>query len=611
MQPRKIELLAPAKDCTVGMAAINHGADAVYIGGPQFSARASAGNTIDEIRRLIDHAHLFHARVYVALNTLLNDGELQEARDIIHSLHGIGTDALIIQDMGLLECNLPPIPLHASTQTDNRSPAKVKFLQDVGFSRVVLARELSLKEIAGIRAATSVSLEFFVHGALCVSYSGRCAFSEKVSGRSANRGRCAQFCRHSYTLRDGKGAILKDNSYLLSLQDLDLSAHLQALLAAGISSLKIEGRLKDIDYVKNVTAFYRRALDEIIDRDETFVRASSGRCTFAFTPDPERTFHRGGCEYFLAQKNNRVGALKSPKSTGKKIGQVLRAQADFFEVETGEQIANGDGLCFFDGNDHLVGLRVNRVQGEKIFPRNRISIETGTTLYRNFDIAFHRLLQKSNDCRKLAITLTLAETAEGLSVAIVDEDGCASSRDFALAKERAKDAELMDRTLNRQMAKSGGTIFTVQQATINIPKTLYLSLATINHIRRKAFDHHMQVRLAQHGISQRPLIPNSAPWPADCPLPSEHRANRKAEDFFTRHGVDTLTAEASQPETTVLMTCRYCLKAELGFCKTANRQSRRLSEPLTITDKTGTYELAFNCKRCEMQVMMRPNPHFS
>jgi len=605
MQPRGIELLAPAGDCRIGIAAIDHGADAVYIGGPQFSARAAAGNTIDEMRQLICHAHLFHARVYVALNTLLHDSELSQALNIIHQLYDINADALIIQDLGLLECDLPPIPLHASTQTDNRSPEKVKFLEDVGFSQVVLARELHLEEIARIREATSIPLEYFVHGALCVSFSGRCTFSEKMSGRSANRGRCAQFCRHSYTLRDGKGKILKENSYLLSLQDLDLSAHLQALITAGINSFKIEGRLKDIDYVKNITALYRRALDKIIDQNENLIRASAGRCSFNFTPDPERTFHRGGCTYFLVKRHNRVGSLNTPKSTGKKIGRVLLAQNDFFEIETDEEISNGDGLCFLDGKNRLVGLRVNKVHGGKIFPRDKILIHSGTIVYRNFDIAFQRVLQKSKDCRKIGLMVTLTETPEGLNVMITDDDGCISTREFNLAKERAKDVEMMGRSLRRQMKKSGGTVFSVQKVEINISQMPYLPMAQINLIRRKAFDHHMKVRLKQHTISRRYLIPNSVPWPFDHTLPLEHVANFKAEAFFSRHGIDVPAIATKQPETNVLMTCRYCLKSELGFCKKKGID-QNLSEPLTITDDTGTYRLMFNCKHCEMQVVILP-----
>ncbi len=607
METRKIELLAPAKDCRHGRAAIDHGADAVYIGAPKFSARAAAGNPIEEIRQLIDHAHGFHARVYVALNTLLHDDELQEARDIICRLYEIGADALIIQDMGLLECDLPPIPLHASTQTDNRTVEKVRFLEDVGFSRVVLARELSLSEIKSIRSATTVALEFFVHGALCVCYSGRCTFSEKVSGRSADRGRCAQFCRHSYILKDGSGALIKDRSYLLSLKDLNLSSHLQDLIATGVTSLKIEGRLKDIDYVKNVTAHYRRTLDALFDRDPTLLRASSGRCSFSFTPDPERTFNRSGGPSFLFRDRNLAISLNTPKSTGKKIGKVLRTSAGFFEVETDEEIANGDGLCFFDGRNRLVGFRVNKTEGMRVFPKDRVSIEPGTILYRNLDTAFHRLLQKSEDCRKVGLVVTVFATAGGLGTTIVDDDGYISSEDIPLAKERARDPEMMRRSLSRQMKKSGGTIFAIHRVTIDMGAMLYLPLAAINDIRRKAFDHHLQVRRAEHTIPHRPLLPNSLPWPPDHVLPPEHIKNTRAGLFSARHQCGSGgSAAADRRDRRVLMTCRYCLKAELALCPQANRHAGNPVPPLTISDKTGTYELAFDCRRCEMQVLLIP-----
>ncbi len=605
MQPRKIELLAPAKDGSVGMAAIDHGADAVYIGGPKFGARTAACNSIDEIRKLIDHAHQFHARVYVALNTLLTDDEIGEAVDIIHKLHEIGADAVIIQDLGLLECDLPPIPLHASTQTDNRCAEKVKFLEDVGFSQVVLARELSLTEIKRIRAATSVPLEFFVHGALCVSYSGRCNFSEKVAHRSANRGRCAQFCRHSYTLKDGNGKILKENSHLLSLQDLDLSAHLEKLLLAGISSLKIEGRLKDMDYVKNVTAFYRRALDKIICRDDTLANSSSGRCTYSFTPDPERTFHRGGGSYFLYGRK-KIGAISTPKSTGKKIGHVKRSNADLFEIDTKETITNGDGLCFFDAENRLVGFRVNTVQGSKIFPKDRIVIPRGTILFRNFDTAFHRALQNSHDCRKIQVSVILSETADGLEVVVIDEDGITSSQSFPLAEERARDRELMQRSLARQMAKSGKTIFSVGKVTLEMTDIPYLPLSAINDIRRTAFAHHLQVRLEKHPIARKRRTRKTETWPVHLPLPLDHILNQKAAVFYAHHGMpSSFQAEQRSADAAVLMTCRYCIRAELELCPKINRDAPTPAGPLTISDNTGTYELAFDCDRCEMQVLLR------
>jgi 23S rRNA 5-hydroxycytidine C2501 synthase len=604
MHHNTIELLSPAKDCATGIAAIDHGADAVYIGAPRFGARAAAANTIAEIRQLIDYAHGFHARVYVALNTLLSDQELPEATAIAHQVYEIGADALIIQDMGLLECDLPPLPLHASTQCDNRTAEKVRFLEDVGFAQVVLARELSLGQIAEIRAATSVPLEFFVHGALCVSLSGRCRMSEVVAGRSANRGECAQFCRHRYTLKDGAGNVLKKDSHLLSLQDLDLSNHLRALIDVGISSFKIEGRLKDSNTIKNVTAYYRMALDAIIEEDKSLRRASSGRCTFTFTPDPARTFNRGATEYFLTEPRNRVGALRSPKSTGKEIGPVRKVQPPFLEVDTTEVIANGDGLCFFDDKDTLVGLRVNKVEGTRIFPKDRVDIHPGTLLFRNLDIAFNRQLKNSADCRKIDITVTITETPAGLGFTIVDEDGIRSFLDTPLVKEGSRNQEMMRKIFNQQVQKSGKTIFSVQEVVVTMERVLHLPVAMINDIRRKAFDAHLQVRLMQHDIQHTPLLPNTSPWPLEQNPPFEHIVNRKSQEFFTRHG---LTGFKDNQNKIVLMTCKYCLKAQLGICPLLAQQSRKQIEPLTITDNTGTYELAFDCRRCEMSVLSR-NP---
>ncbi len=392
MLHRKIELLAPAKNLVCGISAINHGADAVYIGGPQFGARAAACNSLVDIEKLVAHAHQFGAKVYVALNTVFDDRELELAVQLCHQLYGIGVDALIIQDVGLLESDLPPISLHSSTQMNNRTVDKVRFLEKVGFQQVVLARELSLSQIKEIRAATSVPLEFFIHGALCVSYSGQCYISEVMAGRSANRGECAQFCRHKFTLKDGQGKILAKDRYLLSLKDLNLSAHLGALIDAGISSFKIEGRLKDENYVKNVTAYYRQALDKIIDEDGGLQRSSSGRCSFGFIPDPSKSFNRGQTDYFLTDQRNRPGAIESPKSTGQRLGKVEHAEKRFFVLETGEEINNGDGLCFFDPEKGLVGIKVNRVENGKIYPKDPVVLPIGLTVYRNSDTAFNKML---------------------------------------------------------------------------------------------------------------------------------------------------------------------------------------------------------------------------
>ena len=386
MTSLETELLAPAKNILCGIAAINHGADAVYIGGPLFGARAAASNSLADIEKLVSYAHLFRAKVYVALNTLLTDSELDLAVEFCHQVYELGADALIIQDVGLLESDLPPIPLHSSTQMNNRTVEKVQFLEKVGFTQVVLARELSLAQIKKIRAATSVSLEFFVHGALCVSYSGQCYISEVISGRSANRGQCAQFCRHAFNLQDKNGVVLEKDRFLLSLKDLDLSNHLHALIDAGIRSFKIEGRLKDENYVKNVTATYRVALDKILDSRDGLVRASAGRCHFGFTPDPSRSFSRGATDYFLNKRRNVVGEIRTPKSIGKKIGRITAMDAKCFTLEGEEAVHNGDGLCFFHPKSGLVGVKVNRVEGRAIHPKNgtaQLHLSVGTEIFRN------------------------------------------------------------------------------------------------------------------------------------------------------------------------------------------------------------------------------------
>ncbi|EKD38245.1 MAG: hypothetical protein ACD_75C00807G0001, partial [uncultured bacterium] len=477
MTNRKIELLAPARDLACGLAAINHGADAVYIGGPRFSARSAAANSLQDLEKLVAYAHLFRAKVYVALNTVFDDRELARAVALAGQLHGIGVDALIIQDMGLLECELPPIPLHASTQVDNRTAAKVLFLEKVGFQQVVLARELSLPEIRAIRAATTVTLEFFVHGALCVSYSGQCYISEVVAGRSANRGECAQFCRHRYTLRDGRGKILARDRYLLSLKDLDLSARLVDLIDAGIDSFKIEGRLKDVNYVKNVTASYRQALDTIIEADNGLARSSSGRCSFAFVPDPARSFNRGKTEYFLGGKKNTVGAIDSPKSIGNELGRVISVERRFFTLTTGEAVNNGDGLCFFNSSGDLVGIRVNRVEGGRIYPKDPVAMPAGTRIYRNADTAFNSLLARSEQCRTLAVRIELQETVDGLRMLVVDEDGVASETRLKVDKKVARQTGAASLLADKQLKKSGGTIFSVAEIRVGLRPDLFFPAA--------------------------------------------------------------------------------------------------------------------------------------
>lgn len=607
---KKIELLAPAKNLACGISAINHGADAVYIGGPQFSARAAASNSLGDIEKLVAHAHQFRAKIYVALNTIFDDHELELAAGLCHQLYGIGVDALIIQDVGLLETELPPIALHSSTQMNNRTVDKVRFLEKVGFRQVVLARELRLDQIKEIRAATSVPLEFFVHGALCVSYSGQCYISEVMAGRSANRGECAQFCRHSFTLRDGQGKIIEKDRYLLSLKDLNLSAHLGALIEAGISSFKIEGRLKDENYVKNVTAYYRQALDTLIEADNRLQRSSSGSCSFAFTPDPQKSFNRGSTDYFLNKRRNRPGAIDSPKSTGQRLGQVLQAEKRFFTLETTEVINNGDGLCFFDPARGLVGIKVNRVENGKIYAKDPVVFAIGTMMYRNADTAFNKLLSNSGQCRTIAVQLDLKETADGLQLLIKDEDGIESATLVKAEKEVARQAGMIAILAEKQLRKSGGSIFSVGDVRVHLRPELFFPAAVFNDLRRKVFAGHLEKRLEHYQVERVELTANDFPWPTGEVSYLDNIANQKAAAFYRRHGVKTIdskTIRAADIENCALMTTRYCLRAQLKICPKMTNYLDESAGPLTIMDNTGAYKLEFDCSKCEMTVRKLPS----
>lgn len=605
MQQQPIELLSPARDLACGIAAINHGADAVYIGSPRFGARAAAGNSLQDIEKLVRHAHTFSARVYIALNTLFDDREIEEAARLAHQLSALGADALIIQDMGLLECDLPPIPLHASTQTNNRTPQKVQFLEQVGFQQVVLARELSLAQIRDIRAATTVALECFIHGALCVSYSGQCYISEMISGRSANRGECAQFCRHRYTLRDATGRILEKDRYLLSLKDLDLSAHIGKLIEAGISSFKIEGRLKDSNYVKNVTAFYRQLLDRCIDGDSRLARASSGRCSYGFVPDTNKSFNRGKTDYFLNSRRNTPGSPDTSKSLGELLGSVTKTENSAFTLKTAAVLHNGDGLCYFDSTGTLVGLKANRVEGQSVFHRETASPPRGTVMYRNHDVEFIKKLQRSEQCRYLRVDLLVTETAEGLCCRLQDEDGIHSQLELNLSKERAKQPGLIAGVIERQMRKSGGTVFQVDTVKVVVEDTLFVRAADINELRRLAFAGHLAERQSRYQRQEYTREPNAVPWLSRRVTYLDNITNGKAKAFYQRHGVtdfDLSEQGLTGEQDVALMTTRYCIKAQLGICPKMGGKPVRLAEPLTLTDNTGVYELEFDCPRCEMIV---------
>ena len=602
-----IELLAPARDLECGIAAVNHGADAVYIGAPRFGARAAAGNSLADVERLIRHAHLFGVRVYIALNTLFFDSELDEAVRLTHQLYDIGADALIIQDMGLLECGLPPIPLHASTQTNNRTPEKVRFLEEVGFRQVVLARELSLGQIRAIRQQTSVPLECFIHGALCVSYSGQCYISEQVSSRSGNRGECAQFCRHRYTLRDGMGRIVEQDRYLLSLKDLDLSAHVGELIEAGVSSFKIEGRLKDSVYVKNVTAHYRLLLDGILEGRPELSRASSGHCRFPFVPDTAKSFNRGKTDYFMREERARAGSIFSPKSLGEPIGTVVRTGRDWFRVKTQVALHNGDGLCYFDKDRELIGVKANRVEQGTIFHRNERSPDAGTQVFRNYDGEFVRAVRQSDQCRLLRLSAEVREVPTGLAVVLEDEDCIRSETVLAMERVEAMRPGKVADLIARQMRKCGGTCFEIAHVLVEVDAGRHLQASSVNELRRLALARHEEERLAVYLRELAEFSPNQVPWLSDQVDFLDNITNARAMAFYRRHGVERfdLSAEAcTAGKDSQLMRTRYCIRAQLGIC--LKEGGGDFIEPFTLTDNTGTYIVTFDCRSCEMILSRTP-----
>ncbi len=601
----KIELLAPARDLQVGKAAIDSGADAVYIGAPQFGARQAAGNTLEDIAALCQYAHIFDVRVWVTLNTILTDEELPQAEKLAWQLYEAGVDGLIIQDMGLLTMNLPPLRLHASTQCNNRTPEKVRWLQDIGMLRVVLARELSLQEIRAIREQTTIELEGFIHGALCVSYSGQCYLSEGTCGRSANRGACAQMCRQKYDILDKDGNILMKDKYILSLHDMDRSASLRALLDAGITSLKIEGRLKDETYVRNIVGYYRQLLDTIFaEKDSPYCCASKGIVSLPFTPHPQKTFHRGGIDYFLHTRTPEMVNMLSPKSTGEYIGTVVQGgrNCKCIQLDNVPDLQNGDGICYGDK-----GFLINKVEGNCIYPNQPIDIEAGTTLYRNYDKAFIQQLENARSPRKLPLSITFYETTEGFGLQIGD-----ITQVFACEKQVAKNAERAEETIREQLSKLGDTPFVAKEVIINWSQAYFLPIRVLNEWRRQVVEVVVR-RYAIYGVSTNE--PNqemhhrrvsTCAYPTN--EPTDYRLNvynERAKAFYKQCGVsDSAPAfEVTHEPDAALMTCRYCLLHELGICRKHDHQAIATSkEPAFIRTSGKIFRLQFDCKNCEMRI---------
>jgi putative protease len=615
---KHIELLSPAKNADFGIEAINHGADAVYIGGPAFGARAKAPNTVADIARLVKHAHRYHAEVFVALNTIFHDNELEGVRQLVHQLYEAGVDALIVQDMGLLTMDLPPIQLHASTQTDIRTIEKAQFLDQVGFSQLVLARELDIRTVKKIADSTTANLEYFIHGALCVAFSGQCFISHAHTGRSANRGECSQECRLPYTLEDQKGRMIGKDKHYLSMKDNDQSANLRALIDAGVSSFKIEGRYKDLPYVKNATAHYRLLLDEILQERPDLAKSSAGHATYTFTPQPEKTFNRSATDYFANGRQVDIGAFDTPKFAGEELGKVTKVGKDFIEVATDVELHNGDGVCFFDVHKELVGLRVNTAQSlntkiQRIFPNEMpADIRNNTLIYRNRDHAFMRLLEKDSATRKMEVSMTIYETRDGFALTVTDELGFIATAQCLSEKQVANDVNKAEKSLIENLSKLGSTDFVAKEVNLEVAQMWFVPASVANNLRREAIEQLVQVReLGYERPALRPAVEPPAIYPEDSLSYLANVYNQLARTFYQKHGVKLIAKayEANEElgEVPVMIT-KHCLRFSHGLCPKEAKgvigvQGTVTAEPMTLISGNDRYTLKFDCKPCEMHVM--------
>ena len=589
-QPRKLELLSPAADKNVAIQAILHGADAVYMGGPSHGARKKASNSIEDIREVVEFAHRFRARVYITVNTLVYENEIPVVERLCRDLYEAGVDALIVQDMSLLRMNIPPIALHASTQCDTRTPGKARFLDKVGFSQIVLARELSVDEIRRICGSVSVPVECFVHGALCVSYSGRCGASQTTLGRSANRGECAQMCRMPYTLRNGRGEVVEKDRYLLSLRDFNASRSIERLIKAGVSSFKIEGRLKDADYVKNVTAAYRAAIDRVIaENPGEYIRSSYGTSEIMFTPDLSKSFNRGFTEYFLdGRRKVEMASLRTPKSMGEVI-------------DSPRQLNNGDGISFFNAAGEYEGVGVNRVEGTRIIGSRQFVLPKGAVIHRTLDRQWQNMMARDTAARTLRVDIAIDESG----VTASDERGV--SVRIPLECEKSVARKPMDP--RPVFAKLGGTSYRLGNFENRLAAGTFIPASQLTALRRRLMEALDKANNATYRYDYR-RSEHDVNYPAHELDPRDNVANSFARRFYDEHGVkkipDALEVRR-QDDDTVVMTTRYCVRRELGCClcdKSVDaRRRERYAGPLTMTTGPHEFRLEFDCRNCEMNVI--------
>ncbi len=607
----KVELLAPARNRETAVAAVDFGADALYMGAPAFGARHAAGNSVDDIARTVAYARPYGVRVYATLNTLLFENELEEARRMALELISAGVDALIVQDMAYMEMGLEGVEFHASTQMFNASPEKVGFLEKAGFSRVILERGLSLGQIEAIRAATNVELECFVHGAICVCNSGRCWMSRTMGPRSGNRGECSQPCRLTYDLVDSGGRILMRNKHLLSVHDLDLSERIGDLLDAGITSFKIEGRLKDAAYVKNTVGYYRQRIDAEMALRKGFVRASSGESLHDFIPDPDKTFTRGRSEYFFDGKRRGVASFDTSKAVGSHIGTVVRSGGEWFELDGDTTPGAGDGICFISGGS-LAGANINKVEGRRIFPNRECALAPGTAVYRNYDHAFTQSLERSRTRRVIDVKAAVDFLHEGVRLSLEDADGVKATAELNGSFEPAKDTAAMTATIKAQITRSGDTIFRITgvefawnagdavKAECIVP---FIPVSVINSLRRNGLERLMAARVNRPPERNIAQADKDYPYRSDSAGGEENITNSLAGRFYRRHGVVDIEPGLDLQESMAgrrVMRTPYCIRRETGMCLRDNPSGQGR---LTLVHGSDRYRLEFDCAECSMNVV--------
>ena len=598
---RKLELLAPAKDYDTAVDAIDCGADAVYIGAGKFGARHSATNSVEDIARVAKYAHRYGVKVYATLNTLLFDNELEEARRQALALIDAGVDALIVQDMAYCRMGLP-IELHASTQTNCVTPEKVRFFEEVGFSRAILERSLSKKQIHDIRQATTIELEAFVHGAICVSQSGRCFFSRSTSERSGNRGECSQPCRLEYDLCNDKGEVIIKSKHLLSVRDLDLSARLGEMIDEGITSFKIEGRLKDRTYIRNIVTLYRQLLDREISLRNDVVRSSVGHSTVEFEPDATKSFTRGGSEYFFDGKQRGVASFDTPKAVGERIGRVMQFNCTGIVLDRRHDLATGDGVCFVV-NGSLVGTNVVGVEGDRVQLNRYDGVAVGVELFRNYNRLFSQVVERSRIKRTIATDLALEFEEEKITLTATDEEGVVAVASVECATEEARNKERGEEALRKQLLRSGDTIFEVRDITI--ANLRFAPMSVVGALRREVLEllekereYHYSIREKEPFVEKRDVK-----YPTDTLTPQDNVTNRLAREFYADHGVTEIAEGLDcRPSTSgeQVIVSDYCIRREIGECLL---EKPRLKGDLYLVRGTKRYRLCFDCKKCQMKVI--------